>query len=504
MAKGTGTGLGCVAVVLMLGLAQAAGAEEPKPAEKAPALTVPAFAAAPPEAVPAAAPAAPGAPQAPVSAEPTQKKPAGALDRMDDWFDKTKTVAPWLTWGADLRFRNDYTNNNSGLDKRQVGHESHQQKYRPRWWATVTPIKDIDLNVRIMWEGRHYSAPDGMPDFDHSSVLLDTLNLKLTRIAGSPLSMTIGRQDIILGDGWLVIDGTAIDGSRTTFFDAVRMSLDIEQAQTLVEVIYVDNHYDSDRWWAPPLHADHQALMEQNERGLVLYLTNRSVKNTEINGYYMYKESAFVVRGGDDGHIHTFGGRVAGDLSDRWKYRAEGAHQFGLRNDRYLRAFGFNSQLAYRVKDKWNHEVRGQYEFRSGDDPDTRTNEAFAPLWNRWDSWSQVLASAFALETRKYEFTNLHRIGPGVTCKPTEKLELVGDYYLLFADENSMTGARNRRSFSAGGAFRGQMIQTQVRYQFTKHLKGRILTEFFFPGNYYTDARNDAATFLRGELYFTW
>ena len=362
----------------------------------------------------------------------------------------------------------------------------------------------MDFNLRIVWEGRHFIAPDGMPDFDHSSVLLDTLNLKLTRIAGSPLSMTIGRQDIILGDGWLVIDGTTIDGSRTTFFDAVRMSLDIEQALTLVEVIYVDNHYDSDRWWAPPPHADHQGLMEQNERGLILWATNRSLKNTEINGYYIYKANDRVLRGGDDGHIHTFGGRAAGDLSDHWKYRAEGAHQFGLRNDRCLRAFGFNSQLAYRVKDKWSHEVRGQYEFRSGDDPDTRTNEAFAPLWNRWDSWSQVLASAFALETRKYEFTNLHRIGPGVTGKPTEKLELVGDYYLLFADENSMTSARNRANFSAGGAFRGQMIQTQVRYQFTRHLKGRILTEFFFPGNYYADARNDVATFLRGELYFTW
>ncbi|MBE3095566.1 MAG: alginate export family protein [Planctomycetes bacterium] len=504
MAKGTRTALGCVAVVLMLGLAQAAGAEEPKPAEKAPgAPTVPALAAAPPEAAPAAAPAAPGAPQSPVSAEPTRKQPAGVLDRMDDWLDKTKTVAPWLTWGADLRLRNDYTNN-SGLNKELAGHETNQQKYRPRWWMAVTPVKDIDLNVRIAWEGRHYSAPDGTADFDHSACLIDNLNLKLTRIGGAPLSMTVGRQDIILGDGWLVSDGTALDGARTVFFDAVRLALDIEDAQTLVDVIYVDQTYSSNRWWAPPLHSDHQPLNEQNERGLVLYLTNRSVKNTELNAYYMYKESAFVVRGGDDGHIHTFGGRMAGDLSDRWKYRAEGAHQFGLRNDRCLRAFGFNSALTYLFKDPWNAQVRGQYEFLSGDDPRTRTNEAFVPLWSRADRWSQILSSTWTLETRKYDITNLHRLGPGFACNPTDRLELSGDYYLLFADENSMTGARNRANFSESGGFRGQMIQTQVRYQFTRHLKGRILTEFFFPGNYYTDARNDVATFLRGELYFTW
>ena len=448
------------------------------------------------------APAAWGEEKAAAPAAP--EKPLTKLAEIDAWIEKTKTIPPWFTWGADLRFRADYTNNNSGLNQELAGHETSQQKYRPRWWGTVTPAKGIDLNMRITWEGRHFSVPAAGPDFDHSVVLLDTLNVKATNFLGTPLSFTIGRQDIVLGDGWLVNDGTALDGSRTTFFDAVRMSIDVKEIQTLFDVIYIDNHYDSNRWWAPPLHNDHQALSEQNERGLIFYATNRSVKNTEISGYYMYKENDRRLRNGDDGHIHTFGGRVAGDLSDHWKYRAEGAHQFGSRNDQNLRAFGFNSGLTYLVKDKWNHQIRGQYEFRSGDDPNTRTNEAFAPLWNRWDYWSQILASTFAMESRKSDFTNYHRIGPGVTSNPTDRLELVADYFLLFADENSMTGARNRVNFSENGKFRGQMIQTQARYQFTKHLKGRILVEFFFPGNYYTDYRNDVATFLRGELVFTW
>jgi len=454
------------------------------------------------------------APAATVEAKPPVPAPAAApaaaktgidwIDTWEDFIDKTKAPAPWITWGADLRFRADYTNNNSGLNQELAGHETSQQKYRPRWWGTVTPAKGIDLNMRITWEGKHFSVPDGGDDFDHSMVLMDTLNLKLTNVGGSPISFTVGRQDIVLGDGWLVSDGTPIDGTRTAFFDAVRMSIDVKEIQTLFDVIYIDNHYDSNRWWAPPLHNDHQALSEQNERGFILYATNRSVKNTEISGYYMYKENDRVLRTGDDGHIHTFGGRVAGDLSDRWKYRAEGAHQFGLRNDQYLRAFGFNSAATYLVKDAWKHQIRGTYEFLSGDDPDTRTNEAFVPLWSRWKRWTQILANTYTLETRKFEYTNLHRLGPGVSSNPTDKLELVGDYFLLFADENSMTGARNRRSFTADGAFRGQMIQTQARYQFTRHLKGRVLVEFFFPGNYYTDYRNDVATFLRGEMIFTW
>ena len=454
-------------------------------------------------AAPAAAEAKPPAPATP--AAPTAGKTGiECIDKWEDFIDQTKAPAPWLTWGADLRFRADYANNNSTLNQEIAGHESSQQKYRPRWWGTVTPAKDIDLNMRITWEGRHFSVPAAGPDFDHSMVLMDALNVKATNFLGTPLSFTVGRQDIVLGDGWLVSDGTSIDGTRTAFFDAVRFTLEIKEVQTLLDFIYIDNHYTSERWWAPMLHADHQANIEQDERGFIFYATNRSVKNTEISGYYMYKENHLRLRNGDDGHIHTFGGRVAGDITERWKYRAEGAHQFGLRNDRYLRAFGFNSAATYLVKDAWKHQIRGTYEFLSGDDPDTQTNEAFVPLWSRWDRWTQIQSNTFTLEGRRYEFTNLHRFGPGVSSNPTDKLELVGDYYLLFADENSMTGAANRRSFSENGKFRGQLIQTQARYQFTKHLKGRVLVEFFFPDNYYTDFRNDVATFLRGEMIFTW
>jgi hypothetical protein len=349
-------------------------------------------------------------------------KPLTKLDEIDAWIEKTKTVPPWFTWGADLRFRADYANNNSTLNQEIAGHETSQQKYRPRWWGTVTPAKGIDLNMRITWEGRHFSVPAAGPDFDHSMVLMDTLNVKATNFLGTPLSFTIGRQDIVLGDGWLVSDGTPIDGTRTAFFDAARFTLEIKEVQTLLDFIYIDNHYTSERWWAPMLHADHQANIEQDERGFVFYATNRSVKNTEISGYYMYKENDRRLRNGDDGHIHTFGGRVAGDITERWKYRAEGAHQFGTRNDRYLRAFGFNSAVTYLVKDRWNHQVRGTYEFLSGDDPDTRTNEAFVPLWSRWDRWTQIQSNTYTASGRAPAATpptNWNSSATTTSCSPT-------------------------------------------------------------------------------------
>jgi hypothetical protein len=445
--------------------------------------------------------AAPGPPPAAAEA-PSARPPPGAIEQIDAWLDKTKAPAPWLTWGADLRFRADYLDA-ANLNSRLPGHETSQQKYRPRWWSTLTPAKGVDVNARIIWEGRHNSEPHNLPTFVPNEVLIDVLNLRLTHPAGLPLTLTVGRQDIVLGDGWLVGDGTPLDGARTTFFDAVRLTLDLRDVQTIADLIYLDHDYDSDRW-IPPLEGMPAPLMEQDERGFILWVANRSLKNTEVDGYYIYNVAQRVARNGDEAYLHTFGGRAAGDLGDRWRYRAEGAHQFGARNGRSLRAFGFTSAVTYLLKDAWKGQVRGTYEFLSGDDPDTRTNEAFVVPWGRYDRFSQILGTTWALETRKYEITNLHRLGPGFACHPTGAVELSGDYYLMFADENSMTGVTNRRSFSADGKFRGQMLQAQARWQMTRHLKSRILVEFFFPGNYYTDYRGDMATFLRGELYFTW
>jgi hypothetical protein len=354
-----------------------------------------------------------------------------------------------------------------------------------------------------MWEGQHYSAPHGTPDFDQGDCLLDILNARVANFLGAPVTMTLGRQEIMLGDGWLVRDGTPLDGPRTYFFDAARFTCEFKNLRTTADLIYIDQTSDGQRW-VEFLHDSHKPLIEQDERGLILWAANRSVKNTEINGYYIYKDMERVLKNGDDGFIHTFGGRVTAGRGEHWRYSLEGAHQFGERNGRSLRAFGANSRLSYLFNDALRNQLRADYEFLSGDDPSSGTDETFVPLWGRWTRLSDILNKTWALETRVREITNMHRLAMGWTCNPTEKSEVSADYHLLWADENTFAHGKKAAGFSDNGAFRGQLLAVICRYTFTKHLKGYIRTEFFFPGNYYTDFRNDVATFLRGELFFTW
>jgi len=444
-----------------------------------------------------------------------------ANDPVEDWIQATKKPVSWLTWGADARLREIFTPNLL-LNKE----DRHFQRYRFRAWTTVTPVKDLDINARLLWEPRHFCQPSRVAEtrdaryideWTMNEAIFDNLNVKWSNALGLPLTLIVGRQDIILGNGWLVLDGTPLDGSRTIFFDAARATMKLEEAKTAIDLIYIDQHADSDRWIEPFCDKDFHNI-EQDERGVIAYVTNKSLPDTQIDGYFIYKndrqdlgsQPGDVGTGelapwqvGTTGDIYALGARAAGNMGENWKYRAEFAQEFGHKNGQSLCAFGFNSQLEYWLNDPWKNNFRVGYEYLSGDDPETEsTNEQFDPLWGRWPQFSELLAYTVALENRPGETTNLHRLGVGWTTTPCKKLELCTDYHLLFADEKAAYGSR--AYFTGESCFRGQLVTALLKYTFNKHVAGHLLGEFFFPGNFYSNANNEVAAFLRYELTLTW
>lgn len=445
---------------------------------------------------------------------------AGTGESFDDWCKRTKNPTDWLSWGADLRLREIFVANLL-LNKE----DRHFQRYRFRTWATVTPLKDLDFNIRLVYEPRHFCQPARkaecrdacyIDEWTMSEAIFDKMNVKWSNVMGMPLTLKFGRQDIVLGNGWLVLDGTPLDGSRTIFFDAVRATWDMKDAKTKVDLIYINQHADSDRWIKPFCDKDFHNI-EQDEQGVILYVTNKSLENTEISSYFIYKHDEQVIgerpgdvraghlapwQAGTNADIYTFGARVAGTLGENWNYRAEFANQFGNKNGDTLCALGLNTLLEYHLRDKLKNSFRAGYEFLSGNDPDTGKNEQFDPLWGRWPQFSDMLAYTVALENRPGETTNLHRIGLGWTCHPMEKLQLKTDYHLLFADEKS--SYQGRPYFDNDSCFRGQLLTSKLMYKFNQYISGHLVGEFFCPGDFYSDTNNEFAAFFRYELVFTW
>ena len=425
---------------------------------------------------------------------------AGKPQPADSWLARLKKPASWLSLGADLRLREEYYNNASTLDSDSPGHEVHYQRYRARLWASFTPIKQVDVNSRITWEYRTYLKPDYRRCGSPEEFVFDSLNVVWRNALTLPVTLTVGRQDIMLGNGWLVMEGTPLDGSRTLFFDAARLTYQSRSRKATVDLIAIGQASSLDGW-LPPLHDLKKPVTEQNENGAILYVSTKPRAKTRFDGYFIYKHDIKVLGNGNNAAIYTTGLRTEFDLQEHWKCSFEAAPQWGNKNSRDLRALGGNSRLSYSLKDSHNNILHLGYEYLSGDNPSTTANESFDPLWGRWPQWSELLIFTCIKETRVGEWTNLHRLNVGWSNSLTRKFELAADYHSLLSDENPRRG---RTGFSQDGRFRGQLTTALLKCKLTEYLNSRLLWEYLRPGDYYSQNMQDPAHFVRLEFLFKW
>jgi hypothetical protein len=427
---------------------------------------------------------------------------------------------PWLSMGLDHRFRTIYAENIDTLDQTNPNSRFNFQRYRTRWSTKWILGDDVSFNTRLTWEFRTWDDPPRQPqDVDFDEAIFDWFNVRLQNVGGLPLTATIGRQDVILGVGWLVLDGTPLDGSRTIFMDAARFTYDWTEGNTKLDVIYVDQAAESDRW-LKPISDENRGLTEQDERGLILYLTNKSIEKTQLEGFFMYKNDnpLDVMVENMPPHwtrkaeIFTFGGALSGTPTENWKYRIEGAIQRGEKSEitptlatgemQDIEAYGALANLEYLFNDRLQNSLHIGGEYASGDDPDTDDNEQFDLLWAEWPRWSELFIYTYTEETMIAESTNLIRLNVGHRFKPHKNWRISTDYHALWADETGVPW-RGRLVLDDSSKFRGHLLTLWAHYTWGAQLQGHFLAEYLFPGNYYASANDDEAVWLRFNLEYT-
>jgi len=426
---------------------------------------------------------------------------------------KEALTASWLQWGLDQRSRAVYRRNDLLVDD-GPGREILFQRHRTRLWATVKPFENLNVNGRLVWEWFNFCRPEADAGTPDSDALFDRLNVQARNVASLPLTVTVGRQNLQFGDGWILYEGTPLDGTRTWFFDAIRLTWDAADLETKVDLIYIRNRADSASHIKPFNDIDRD-LSDRDESGAILHVTNTSRPDTELNGYFVYKHNEEDTPGHRYGYgaadLYTFGGRVAGRFGELWRYRAEGAVQFGDKLGVNLcPAFGLNTRLTRLLADAGDSELHAVYEYRSGGRDD---RSDFDILWGRYPQWSLLYNNGVDIIGSEEigQSSNLHRLDAGASTRPLEDLLLQLDYHLLFADDNrskflvlndgTLVFTRNRQP---GGLFRGQLITTQAQYRHNEHATSTARVEVFCPGDFYGEALNDTALFVRYQLMLTW
>jgi hypothetical protein len=412
-----------------------------------------------------------------------------------------KHPTSWLELDADLRLRAEYDNNRK-FDKEAVGHERVVfPRFRARAGAKMKLLDDIDFNTRLVMEPRYYIRPPSQdPQFTRNEVLFDKFNLAWQNVLDLPFTIVAGRQELCLGSGWLISDGTPVDGGRTAFFDALRFTYNFQDSNTTMDFVWVENHADSAKWFKPFNDRD-EDLSEQDEQGAILYLSKKTGKNAGIDGYFIYQhDHDRATSSGYEGEIYTPGLRKYDRLNERWQYNMEFAPQFGHKNGKSLGAFATNNQLIYNYNDEKQNKICLGYEYLSGNDDKDKN---FDRGWGRVDTWSVLYQGCIdSIDGRAYDNSNMHRIYADWETNPTKKTNLRCVYNLMFADEN--TSAGGTKGMSKSGNFRGQLLRAQLKFKVSKLLEHRFEGEVFFPGDFYNNDKNDIAVFARYGLYLTW
>lgn len=429
-----------------------------------------------------------------------------------DWLQSAKKPASWIKFSGDIRLRYEYVLNETTLNATDKNHELSYMRFRGRFGATITAVTNLDLNIRLAAEPREWINGRNASGWNHvngngwdwTEGLIDQLNVSYKDAFELPMSITVGRQDIAMGDPtspWLVADGTPVDGSRTAYFDAARVVYNVEDIHTKFDGVFINQYAENDKW-LPVMNGLDKFQTEQDERGAILYVSNTSMKKMQVDGFFMYKHDEKVAPAGDNADLYTTGGRLAGKLDKNWSYNTEGAFQLGNRNFQDVSAFGVNSRIMYSLNDKRNNRFRLSYEYESGDDPNSKSYEQMDILWGRYPRWTESGIFYSKTETgRPGDVSNYHRMGPGWSISPCKKTDLRLDYYYLLADQNTASVSQPKL-FSKDGNTRGHMVTSCLKYIYNQHFSGYVLGEVLFPGDYYV--ANDTEMFLRAELMYTW
>ena len=215
-------------------------------------------------------------------------------------------------WGGDFRYRI-IQEDARKLNSDEPTNDRTWQRYRLRLWATLQVVPDSDINVRVITEPRYYNDRDDN-QWVRDEILFDRLNVVVRDTFGLPLTTTVGRQGIRIADSWLVGEGTPLDGTRSDYFDAIRLVWAPDDSPTSIDFSYIENRRKSDAY-IKPIHDQDFDVIEQDERGVVLYVGNELAEKRFLDTYFIYKKDHNPGIIGVTGETYTTGLRGHGNLT---------------------------------------------------------------------------------------------------------------------------------------------------------------------------------------------
>ena len=425
-------------------------------------------------------------------------------------------------WGGAERARYEFWKNWKDMNSDTLDNRGFF-RFKTSLWGQADFSKELSLYAKLTNEFKAYTyfggATGSVPDktaskkgyhFDINEVVFDNLYADIKNVNGLPLDLRLGRQDFLgtYAEGFLIMDGTPQDGSRTFYFNALKGSWRADAKNTL-DFIYINDPRDEEflpvinrtmlvNAANPALNKVPQNLNTTDEEAFVLDWKNKNIKNLLWENYYIYKYEAEEGGSGFQakrGRINTFGSFAKYNLNT-WTLRGQLADQFGAYGESDRQAIGGYTFVDKAFKDiKCSPFMSAGYIYLSGNKVGDSKVRAWDPLFSRYPWFSEFYVNSMASETGIAGYwTNISVYKADFSLKPTDKMKVTLSYNFLRA--NNQVAASS--IFSGNGKTRGQMPQARLDYAFSKDISSYILAEYFLPGNFYVE--KDAGLFLRTEV----
>lgn len=396
------------------------------------------------------------------------------------------------------RIRQESSDNVMSLDEARADSSAYV-RFRTSAGLKWTPSSALEFSVRLTNENRYCLAPKSDPklgvNYGLNEAFFDWLFVKWSPPGRFPLTLTVGRQDIMLGEGFVIFDGGPLDGSRSAYFNGFRLDW-TPAPRTTLTAFFVRQHQSDGL--LPRLNDAGQRMVEQDETGFGLYYAGTAL-GLRTEGY-LFRKSASAGGGLPSAAYQVMGARVLAQLSRRWSLIAEGAGELGTRAGSPMAAWGGYATLNFAPRASF--PLPGLLTLGgiclSGDDLGTAAHEGWDPPFSRWPKWSESLIYLQAAETgRPAYWTNMNSVYGEALFDFTENARLKLTLHALGAGRRSAPGGIR----SGAGLRRGELIIVKFQYDLNKNIAGHFIWEGFRPGNYYvTGARGYA--WVRFELMF--
>ncbi len=413
--------------------------------------------------------------------------------------------------GVYIRLRHEYWKNIFDLRNENIdsGDRNYFRTKLCGWmkfsFKNLNFSKETALFLRLTDEFKAFTYFGGSSDkkmhFDINEVVVDNLYLDMKDLLGFPLDVRIGRQDFLFdyGEGFLIMDGNPLDGSRTFYFNSAKFSWKLNEKDAL-DFVYILNHRDDDFLPIINKNSPPTSLNYTDEQAFVTYLKKEISKNFYLESYYIFKHEDKGGKGlqTEETKLNTLGGFIKYNFPS-FILRGQLAYQFGDYGDNDREGLGGYLFINKNFEEEiLSPQLSVGFIYLSGDDRSTSKCEAWDPLFSRWPWMSELYILTYSKESGVGYWTNLLMWRTKVGLIPFSKARL--NFWVNYLKaENSQGGLS---AMFGDEKNRGILYQLRMDYKITDNIKAYVLTEYFIPGDFYSPGYRDEALFTRAELSF--